>query len=65
MEPGGTDGVFFRELGIPAYGVNHFGHDDDIRAHGRDERIGIREFEDAVRFGSAAVRVAGGAAPVK
>jgi acetylornithine deacetylase/succinyl-diaminopimelate desuccinylase-like protein len=65
MEPGGTDGVFFRELGIPAFGVNHFGRDDDVRAHGRDERIGIREFEDAVRFGYAAVRVAGGAAPVE
>ncbi len=64
MEPGATDGVFFRELGIPAYGVNHFGPDDDVRAHGRDERIGVREFEDAVRFGYAAVRVAGGAAPV-
>lgn len=60
MEPGGTDGVFFRSLGIPAFGVNHFGPDDDVRAHGRDERIGIREFEDAVRFGDAAIRIAGG-----
>ena len=60
MEPGGTDGVFFRAVGIPAFGVNHFGPDDDVRAHGRDERIGVREFEDAVRFGDAAVRIAGG-----
>jgi acetylornithine deacetylase/succinyl-diaminopimelate desuccinylase-like protein len=60
MEPGGTDGVFFRAVGIPAFGVNHFGPDDDVRAHGRDERIGIREFADAVRFGEAAVRIAGG-----
>ena len=50
MEPGGTDGVFFRALGIPAFGVNHFGPDDDVRAHGRDERIGVREFEDAVQI---------------
>ena len=64
MEPGGTDGVFFRALGIPAFGVNHFGPDDDLRAHGRDERIGIREFEDAVRFGEAAVRIAGGGTPL-
>ncbi len=63
MEPGGTDGVFFRALGIPAFGVNHFGPDDDVRAHGRDERIGIREFADAVRFGYAAVRIAGGDTP--
>jgi len=64
MEPGGTDGVFFRSLGIPAFGVNHFGPDDDVRAHGRDERIGVHEFEDAVRFGYAAVRIAGGGTPV-
>jgi len=31
-----------------------------VRAHGRDERIGVREFEDAARFGYAAVRIAGG-----
>jgi acetylornithine deacetylase/succinyl-diaminopimelate desuccinylase-like protein len=64
MEPGGTDGVFFRAVGIPAFGVNHFGPDDDVRAHGRDERIGVREFEDAVRFGEAAVRIAGGGTPL-
>jgi len=64
MEPGGTDGVFFRAVGIPAFGVNHFGPEDDVRAHGRDERIGVREFEDAVRFGEAAVRIAGGGTPV-
>jgi acetylornithine deacetylase/succinyl-diaminopimelate desuccinylase-like protein len=65
MEPGGTDGVAFRALGIPAFAVNHFGPDDDVRAHGRDERIGVREFEDAVRFGEAAVRVAGGGTPAR
>jgi acetylornithine deacetylase/succinyl-diaminopimelate desuccinylase-like protein len=61
----GTDGVAFRALGIPAFAVNHFGPDDDVRAHGRDERIGVREFEDAVRFGEAAVRVAGGGTPAR
>jgi acetylornithine deacetylase/succinyl-diaminopimelate desuccinylase-like protein len=63
MEAGGTDGIAFRALGISAFAVNHFSPDDDYRAHGRDERIGIREFEDAVRFGDAAIRIAGGGAP--
>jgi acetylornithine deacetylase/succinyl-diaminopimelate desuccinylase-like protein len=65
METGGTDGVAFRALGIPAFGVNHFAPDDDVRAHGRDERIGVREFEDAARFGYAAVRIAGGGTPAR
>ena len=65
METGATDGVAFRALGIPAFGVNHFAPDDDMRAHGRDERIGVREFEDAARFGYAAVRIAGGGTPAR
>jgi acetylornithine deacetylase/succinyl-diaminopimelate desuccinylase-like protein len=51
LEVGGTDGRFFRDLGYDVYGVNHFERDEDKRAHGKDERIGIRQFDEAARFG--------------
>jgi acetylornithine deacetylase/succinyl-diaminopimelate desuccinylase-like protein len=45
MATGATDGVYLRNAGIPVYGVSGFFMDvDDVRAHGRDERIGVREF---------------------
>jgi len=51
MSTGATDGLFFREAGIPIYGVSGlFGDMDDVRAHGRDERIGVREFFDGQAF---------------
>jgi acetylornithine deacetylase/succinyl-diaminopimelate desuccinylase-like protein len=58
LEVGGTDGFFFREIGIDVYGVNHFERDEDKRAHGKDERIGIKQFEEAARFGYALARMA-------
>ncbi len=40
MSAGGTDGKFLRRVGIPSYGVSGIADDyDDVRAHGRDERI--------------------------
>jgi acetylornithine deacetylase/succinyl-diaminopimelate desuccinylase-like protein len=51
MEVGGTDGTMLRHAGIPTYGLNHFEADEDMRAHGKDERIGIKQFDEAVRFG--------------
>lgn len=59
LEVGGTDGFFFREIGIDVYGVNHFERDEDKRAHGKDERIGIKQFEEAARFGYALMRTVG------
>ena len=51
MSTGATDGLHLRNAGIPVYGVSGFFDDiDDVRAHGRDERIGIREFFDGVEF---------------
>jgi acetylornithine deacetylase/succinyl-diaminopimelate desuccinylase-like protein len=48
---GATDGKFLRSAGIPVYGVSGmFGDVDDVRAHGRDERIGVREFFNGVEF---------------
>ncbi len=51
MSTGASDGKFLRQAGIPVYGVSGiFADIDDIRAHGRDERIGVREFYDGVEF---------------
>jgi acetylornithine deacetylase/succinyl-diaminopimelate desuccinylase-like protein len=51
MATGATDGKFLRSAGIPVYGVSGmFGDVDDVRAHGRDERMGVREFFNGVEF---------------
>jgi acetylornithine deacetylase/succinyl-diaminopimelate desuccinylase-like protein len=51
MSTGATDGLYFREAGIPIYGVSGlFGDMDDVRAHGRDERMGVKEFYDGQEF---------------
>jgi len=40
MSQGGTDGKPLRRAGIPTYGVSGIADDiDDIRAHGKDERV--------------------------
>jgi acetylornithine deacetylase/succinyl-diaminopimelate desuccinylase-like protein len=51
MATGATDGKLLRSAGITVYGVSGmFGDIDDIRAHGRDERIGVKEFYNGVEF---------------
>jgi acetylornithine deacetylase/succinyl-diaminopimelate desuccinylase-like protein len=51
METGATDGSPLREAGIPTYGVSGIFLDmDDIRAHGRDERIIVKSFYDGVEY---------------
>jgi acetylornithine deacetylase/succinyl-diaminopimelate desuccinylase-like protein len=51
MSVGATDGLYFRQAGVPIYGVSGlFGDMDDVRAHGRDERMGIKEFYDGQEF---------------
>lgn len=51
MSTGATDGKYLRIRGIPVYGISGmFGDMDDVRAHGRDERIGVKEFSDGVEF---------------
>ena len=57
LEVGATDGLYFRQKGYDVYGVNHFQRDEDARAHGRDERIGVKQFDEAVRFGYALARI--------
>lgn len=52
METGGTDGKPLRRAGIPVYGTAQMFYDlDDIRAHGQDERIRVRDYYDGLEFG--------------
>jgi acetylornithine deacetylase/succinyl-diaminopimelate desuccinylase-like protein len=51
MSAGATDGLYLRNAGIPTYGVSALGTDtDDVRAHGRDERVRVQSFYDAVEY---------------
>ena len=51
MSTGATDGHFLRMAGIPTYGIAcMFFELDDNRAHGKDERIGIKDFYDGVEI---------------
>jgi acetylornithine deacetylase/succinyl-diaminopimelate desuccinylase-like protein len=57
MSTGATDALYFRKAGIPVYGVSGvFGDMDDVRAHGRDERILVEAFYDALGFLEILVR---------
>jgi acetylornithine deacetylase/succinyl-diaminopimelate desuccinylase-like protein len=58
LETGGTDGRFLRGAGIPTYGASGvFIDEDDYRAHGRDERIRVRDFYQGVEFYNRFIRV--------
>jgi acetylornithine deacetylase/succinyl-diaminopimelate desuccinylase-like protein len=51
MSTGATDGLYLRNAGIPTYGVSGFFEDiNDTRAHGRDERLGVKQFYDGKEF---------------
>jgi acetylornithine deacetylase/succinyl-diaminopimelate desuccinylase-like protein len=51
MSSGATDSKYFRLAGIPAYGVSGIFSDiDDVRAHGRDERVGVKQFYEGQEF---------------
>jgi acetylornithine deacetylase/succinyl-diaminopimelate desuccinylase-like protein len=49
MDTGGSDGAFLRQAGIPTYGISAIPIDEDeVRAHGQDERIRIADFDKGV-----------------
>jgi acetylornithine deacetylase/succinyl-diaminopimelate desuccinylase-like protein len=51
MSAGATDGSFLRNAGIPTYGHSGLAGDvDDVRAHGRDERVGVKAFDDGLEY---------------
>jgi acetylornithine deacetylase/succinyl-diaminopimelate desuccinylase-like protein len=51
MSTGATDGLYFRNAGIPTFGIDGtFGDMDDVRAHGRDERVGVTQYFEGLEF---------------
>ena len=51
MVMGGTDGRLLRAAGIPTYGIQGFFMDrDDMRMHGRDERMLVTSFYEGQTF---------------
>ena len=51
MGTGATDGLYLRNGEIPTYGIaGSFEDIDDVRAHGRDERIGIKQYFEGLEF---------------
>jgi acetylornithine deacetylase/succinyl-diaminopimelate desuccinylase-like protein len=51
MVMGATDGAYLRAAGIPTYGVQGLFYDrDDIRFHGRDERLKVQSFYEGQTF---------------
>jgi acetylornithine deacetylase/succinyl-diaminopimelate desuccinylase-like protein len=51
MSTGASDGVYTNSAGMPTYGVSGEQYDrDDVRAHGKDERVGVDSFARGVDF---------------
>jgi acetylornithine deacetylase/succinyl-diaminopimelate desuccinylase-like protein len=51
MSTGATDGSFLRNTGIPTYGHSGLAINvDDIRAHGKDERILVKSFYEGAEY---------------
>jgi acetylornithine deacetylase/succinyl-diaminopimelate desuccinylase-like protein len=56
QENGATDGVWFRNAGIPVYGVTGIAMPvGEERMHGRDERILAKSFREGVAFATALI----------
>jgi acetylornithine deacetylase/succinyl-diaminopimelate desuccinylase-like protein len=57
MSTGASDGRYLRIAGIPTYGIAcMFFELDDNRAHGKDERIGAKDFYDGVEISYRLIR---------
>jgi acetylornithine deacetylase/succinyl-diaminopimelate desuccinylase-like protein len=51
METGASDSIYTIAAGLPSYGINGVAIDqDDIRAHGKDERVRVGSYYDGVEF---------------
>jgi acetylornithine deacetylase/succinyl-diaminopimelate desuccinylase-like protein len=51
MSSGATDGAFLRNAGIPTYGHSGLAGDiDDNRAHGKDERVSVKAFDQGQEY---------------
>ncbi|HKT68881.1 MAG TPA: M20/M25/M40 family metallo-hydrolase, partial [Terriglobales bacterium] len=51
MSTGASDGIYTNAAGLPTYGISGTAIDmDDVRAHGRDERLGVQSYYNGVQF---------------
>lgn len=51
MDTGASDAIYTNAAGLPTYGISGVALDiNDIRAHGKDERISVHAFYDGVEF---------------
>ena len=51
MADGASDGIYTNAAGMPTYGVSGIAlESDDVRAHGKDERLPIQSFDQGVDF---------------
>jgi acetylornithine deacetylase/succinyl-diaminopimelate desuccinylase-like protein len=51
MSVGASDGRYLRSSGIPVYGISGlFNERDDVWAHGRDERMGVKSYYEGQTF---------------
>ena len=64
METGATDGLFFRNAGVPTYGASGVAIDpNDVRAHGKDERVLIKAFDEGAEHIYRLIREISSGAP--
>jgi acetylornithine deacetylase/succinyl-diaminopimelate desuccinylase-like protein len=62
MIAGATDGMYTRNAGIPTYGLSGLNEDpEDVRSHGKDERVGVESFYKATQFWFELAKTFGGA----
>ena len=51
MEAGASDSIYTMNAGIPSYGINGVAVERaDDRAHGRDERVGVKQYFEGLEF---------------
>ena len=51
METGASDSIYFAQAGIPSYGYSAIALErDDVRAHGRDERLPLDSYWKSLDF---------------
>ncbi|MFL6354230.1 MAG: M20/M25/M40 family metallo-hydrolase [Bryobacteraceae bacterium] len=51
METGASDSIYTMAAGLPSYGISGVAIDrEDVRAHGKDERLGVSSYYDGVEF---------------
>jgi acetylornithine deacetylase/succinyl-diaminopimelate desuccinylase-like protein len=63
MLAGATDGSFLRNAGIPTYGTGFAVDLDDIRAHGKDERMAVEDFYKGTEYLYRLVKLLSSGAP--